>query len=201
MVMTSIEVSRRSRRSRALLLDRDGVINVDHGYVHRIQDFEFVPGIFDLVRAAHHAHFQVIVITNQAGIARGFYSEKQFDELTGWMCKEFESRGAPIAKVYFSPYHPTEGLGRYRKDDVSRKPHPGMILQAQTEFDLGLASSILIGDKASDIRAGIAAGVGQNILLASSDPHDLRGAVYRRISCLDEALALFHAGHPPKAAP
>lgn len=189
-----------SMRPRALLLDRDGVINVDHGYVHRIQDFEFIDGIFDLARAAHLARYQVCVITNQAGIARGFYSEKQFEELTAWMCREFASRGAPIAKVYFSPYHPTEGLGRYRKDDVSRKPHPGMILQAQAEFDLDLASSILIGDKASDIRAGIAAGVGQNILLAPSAPGELRGNAYRRISGLAEALALFPAGHPVEAA-
>lgn len=196
--MMSVETS---VRPRALLLDRDGVINVDHGYVHRIQDFEFIPGIFDLARAAHHGRYQVFVITNQAGIARGFYSEKQFDELTGWMCNEFASRGAPIAKVYFSPYHPTEGLGSYRKDDVSRKPHPGMILQAQAEFDLDLASSILIGDKPSDIKAGIAAGVGQNILLAPSEPHDLQGTVYQRISGLDEALALFPAGHPTEAAP
>lgn len=188
-------------RPRALLLDRDGVINVDHGYVHRIQDFEFIEGIFDLVRAAHLARYQVFVITNQAGIARGFYSEKQFEELTAWMCKEFASRGAPIAKAYFSPYHPTEGLGMYRKDDVSRKPHPGMILQAQSEFNLDLASSILIGDKASDIRAGLAAGVGQNILLAPSEPGDLQGAVYQRISGLDEAQAFFHAGHPVEASP
>ncbi len=182
----------------ALLLDRDGVINVDHGYVHRIQYFEFVPGIFDLARAAHLACYQVFVITNLAGIARGFYSEKQFHELTAWMCNEFASQGAPIAKVYFSPYHPTEGLGIYRRDDVSRKPRPGMILQAQGEFNL--ASPILIGDKASDIRAGFAAGVGQNILLAPSEPHDLQGAVYQRISGLDEALAFFNSGRPMEAA-
>ena len=187
-------------RSHALLLDRDGVINIDHGYVHRIQDVEFLAGIFDLARAAHLARYRVIVITNQAGISRGFYSEKQFDELTGWMCNEFARQGAPIAQVYFSPYHPTEGLGSYRKDDVSRKPHPGMILQAQAEFGLDLASSILIGDKASDIRAGIAAGVGHNILLAPSDPGELRGTAYRRIAGLTEALALFPAGHPVEAA-
>jgi len=197
MTATSTEAA---LRSRALLLDRDGVINVDHGYVHRIRDFEFVPGIFDLARAAHRSCYRVFVITNQAGIARGFYSEKQFDELTDWMCQEFASRGVPIAKVYFSPYHPTEGLGMYRKDDVSRKPHPGMILQAQSEFNLDLASSVLIGDKASDIRAGIAAGVGQNILLAPSDPGDLQGVAYRRISALDEALDFFNAGCPMGAA-
>lgn len=190
-----------SLQPRALLLDRDGVINVDHGYVHRIQDFEFLEGIFELARAAHLGNYQVMVITNQAGIARGFYSEKQFDELTGWMCREFASRGVPIAKVYFSPYHPTEGQGMYRKDDISRKPHPGMILQAQSDFNLDLASSILIGDKASDIRAGIAAGVGHNILLAPSDPDDLQGLAYQRISGLDEALAFFSAAHPMGALP
>lgn len=184
-----------SMRPRALLLDRDGVINVDHGYVHQIQDFEFIDGIFDLARSAHVQQYDLIVITNQAGIARGLYSEKQFNELTGWMCKEFASRGAPIAKVYFSPYHPTEGMGIYKKDDVSRKPHPGMILQAQSEFNLDLASSILIGDKVSDIQAGIAAGVGKNILLAPSAPDDLLGRAYQRISSLDEALGFLNRGH------
>ncbi len=141
------------------------------------------------------------MITNQTGIARGFYLEKQFHELTAWMCNEFVSQGAPIAKVYFSPYHPTEGLGSYPKDDVSIKPHPGMILQAQAEFDLDLASSTLMGNKASDIRAGIAAGVGHNILLAPSGPGELRECAYQRISGLAEALAWFPAGHPTEAAP
>lgn len=187
-------------QSRALLLDRDGVINVDDGYVYQSRDIKFIEGIFDLARAAYARQYKLIVITNQAGIGRGFYSEQQFDELTAWMCGQFASQGAPIAKVYFSPYHPMEGIGMYKKDDISRKPRPGMILQAQCEFNLDLASSILIGDKASDIQAGIAAGVGKNILFAQSASSELSGASYQRISALDEALSFLSAGHHPTAA-
>ncbi len=117
-----------SAQPRAIFLDRDGVINIDHGYVHSVDNFDFIDGIFDVIRTAHANNLKVVVVTNQAGIGRGFYSVQQFYQLTSWMCKEFMNAGAPIDKVYFSPFHPTEGLGEYKKDDFSRKPNPGMIL-------------------------------------------------------------------------
>jgi D-glycero-D-manno-heptose 1,7-bisphosphate phosphatase len=175
-------------QTRALFLDRDGVINVNHGYVHRQENFDFIDGVFDAARAAHAQHYKLVVITNQAGIARGYYSEQQFHELTHWMCNQFAKQGAPVAKVYFSPYHPTAGIGEYKKDDVSRKPHPGMILQAQQDLNLDLENSILIGDKVSDIQAGIAAGVGCNILLADAAPVELQDTIYQRVASLSEAL-------------
>ncbi len=175
-------------QQRALLLDRDGVINVNYGYVHHVESFVFIDGIFDLARAAHARQYKLIVITNQAGIARGLYSEQQFHELTEWMCDQFVSQGAPIARVYFSPFHPTAGLGEYKKDDVSRKPRPGMVLQAQREFDLDLEASVLVGDNASDIQAGIAAGVGCNVLFAQTDSPELLGVDFRRISILTDAI-------------
>ncbi len=181
-------------KHRALLLDRDGVINVDHGYVHRPENFEFIDGIFDLARAAHARQYKIAVITNQAGIARGLYSEREFHDLSAWMCDQFSIRGVPIAKVYFSPYHPTAGLGAYKRDDVSRKPRPGMVLQAREDLNLDLENSILIGDKASDIDAGIAAGVGRNILFAQKDPDELSGKAYQRISALGAALAFLTSG-------
>jgi len=176
----------------ALFLDRDGVINVNHGYVHSIENFDFIDGIFDLVRTAHANNLKVVVITNQAGIGRGFYSEYQFHELTSWMCKEFMKQGAPIDKVYFSPFHPTEGLGKYKKDDFSRKPNPGMILQAQQELGLDLENSILIGDKGSDIQAGIAAGLGTNILFAQERVAGMGLVKHHQISSLVDALPLIN---------
>lgn len=181
---------------RALFLDRDGVINVNHGYVHKSDEFDFIDGIFDFCRAAHAQHYQLVVITNQAGIARGFYSEQQFLELTQWMCEQFILQGVPIAKVYFSPFHPTEGLGKYKKDDLSRKPHPGMILQAQRELNLDLEHSILIGDKVGDIQAGMTAGVGCNLLLAEADPAELHNCDYRRIASLFDALPFLNSKRP-----
>ena len=175
-------------QQRAVLLDRDGVININHGYVHHPDNFEFIDSIFEVTRVAHASGYKLVVITNQAGIGRGYYSEQQFHQLTAWMCNEFLNAGAPIEKVYFSPFHPTEGLGKYKKDDVSRKPRPGMILLAQEELDLNLENSILIGDKASDIQAGIAAGVGTNLLFSKHPLPELSGLPYQAIATLREAL-------------
>jgi D-glycero-D-manno-heptose 1,7-bisphosphate phosphatase len=179
-------------RSRALFLDRDGVININHGYVYIAKNFEFIDGIFELVRTAHVNDFKIVVITNQSGIGRGFYSERQFHQLTSWMCEEFLNAGAPIDKVYFSPFHPTEGLGEYRKDDFSRKPNPGMILQAQMELGLDLNNSILIGDKTTDIQAGIAAGIGLNIFFGQEHPLEAIAKQCSVITSLLEALPLLN---------
>ena len=150
--------------NRALFLDRDGVINVNHGYVHKPQDFEFIDGIFDICRAAIQKGYLLIVVTNQAGIGRGYYSEETFHELTSWMCDQFKNQGITITKVYWCPDHPEHGIGVYKRESENRKPAPGMILNAAKEFNIDLKASILIGDSASDIQAGLAAGVGNNIL-------------------------------------
>jgi D-glycero-D-manno-heptose 1,7-bisphosphate phosphatase len=177
-----------SAQPRAIFLDRDGVINIDHGYVHSVDNFDFIDGIFDVIRTAHANNLKVVVVTNQAGIGRGFYSVQQFYQLTSWMCKEFMNAGAPIDKVYFSPFHPTEGLGEYKKDDFSRKPNPGMILQAQQELGLDLGNSMLIGDKARDIQAGSAAGLGLNILFTQERLQEMASNECHVINSLLEAL-------------
>ena len=187
------DIDSSSVQQRALLLDRDGVININHGYVHHSENFEFIDGIFEVARVAHAKGYKLIVITNQSGIGRGYYSEQQFHQLTAWMCNEFLNAGAPIGKVYFSPFHPTAGYGAYKKDHASRKPRPGMIHQAQRELNLDLGSSILIGDKASDIQAGIAAGVGLNILFAQKQPSELIGLPYQAIANLREALPFMNS--------
>lgn len=184
-----------SVQQRAVLLDRDGVINVNHGYVHHPENFEFIDGIFEVARAARDSGYKLVVVTNQAGIARGYYSEQQFQQLTAWMCSEFLNAGAIIEKVYFSPFHPTEGLGKYKKDDISRKPRPGMIHKAQREMNLDLASSILIGDNASDIQAGTAAGVGTNLLFSKHPLPELSGLPYQAIATLREALPFINSNH------
>jgi D-glycero-D-manno-heptose 1,7-bisphosphate phosphatase len=153
----------------ALFLDRDGVINVDHAYVHRIADFAFIPGIFELVRAARALQMQVVVVTNQAGIGRGLYSEDDFNTLTAWMCARFAEQDAAISRVYHCPTHPTEGIGAYRIDSPMRKPGPGMLLAARDELDLDMPHSVMLGDKVGDVEAGLAAGVGLNLLLATAD--------------------------------
>jgi D-glycero-D-manno-heptose 1,7-bisphosphate phosphatase len=143
-----------------LFLDRDGVINVDHGYVHKPEKFEFIDGIVELVAAANARGYLVVVVTNQAGIGRGYYTETDFHALMAWVREQFSNRGAHIDAVYFSPFHPEHGMGRYRRDSDCRKPAPGMLLRAKEELHIDLAHSILIGDKPSDMQAGQAAGVG-----------------------------------------
>jgi D-glycero-D-manno-heptose 1,7-bisphosphate phosphatase len=154
--------------NRALFLDRDGVINIDYGYVSTVEKFEFVEGIFDLVKDANDKGYLVIVITNQAGIGRGYYTEHEFEELTRWMCGIFKDEGSLITKVYFCPSHPDHGLGKYKVNDWRRKPMPGMIMDAARDYNLDLRRSVLIGDKGSDIEAGISSKVGCNIFFQQS---------------------------------
>jgi len=144
----------------AVFLDRDGVINVDHGYVHRIEDFEFVDGVFDFCRDAHEKGYLLVVVTNQAGIGRGYYTEAQFLALTEWMRAQFDTQGAPIAAVYHCPCHPEFGTGDYKRESFRRKPNPGMLLEAAHDLAIDLKRSHLLGDKASDLQAGLRAGVG-----------------------------------------
>lgn len=177
-------------QQKALFLDRDGVINVDHGYVYKIGDFQFMEGIFDLARTAMKKNYIICVVTNQAGIGRGYYSEEEFLSLTEWMCMCFTLERCTISKVYYSPYHPIHGLGQYRKDHSSRKPKPGMLLNAINDFCINPDLSVLIGDKITDIQAGIAAGIGKNLLLGGSDTCEhLTFGSYTKISSLTEAAA------------
>jgi D-glycero-D-manno-heptose 1,7-bisphosphate phosphatase len=152
-------------RRPALFLDRDGVINVDRAYVHRIEDFAWIPGVFDTVRTADEVGLAVIVVTNQAGIARGHFSEQQFQLLTEWMKAQFAAADAPLTAVYHCPYHP-DGLPPYNIDSPLRKPGTGMLLQAASERGLNLSRSLLIGDQESDITAGRSAGLLQTALFA-----------------------------------
>ena len=175
-------------QSSAIFLDRDGVINHNYGYVYKQENFDFIEGVFDLTLRAQKLKYKLIIITNQSGIARGYYTEEHFHCLTAWMCDQFSAAGSTIDHVYYSPYHPTAGIGKYLKDDYSRKPNPGMILQAQKDFSIDLGSSILIGDKVSDMQAGIAAGVGINLLFSEERPSELNGMKYELITNLQEAI-------------
>lgn len=146
--------------NKALFLDRDGVINVDKHHVYRIEDCEFVNGIFDLCRKAKQEGYLIIVVTNQAGIAKGKYTEEDYFKFRDYVHAEFEKQGCAIDAEYFCPYHTEAVVEKYRRDSEDRKPNPGMILKAQKDFDIDLSKSILIGDKQSDIDAGESAGVG-----------------------------------------
>ena len=159
-------------KTKALFLDRDGVINKEKDYLYKIEDFEFINGVFDALLHFQANGYLLIIITNQSGIARGYYRETDFLALNEWMLEQFATQGIRIAKVYYSPYHPDCGIGQYKKDTHCRKPNPGMILQAREDFDIDLKESILVGDKESDIEAGLRAGIGMNILVKSGHTVD-----------------------------
>lgn len=133
-------------RIRAAFLDRDGVINIDSGYVCRRDEFVFVPGAVEACRILSRAGFKLFVVTNQSGIGRGYYTEEDFLRLTSWMQNEMASDGAPIEKVYFCPHHPDAKIERYRRVCRCRKPQPGMILDAIGEFGIDPARSVIFGD-------------------------------------------------------
>ncbi len=145
-------------------MDRDGVINYNYGYVCDKDNFDFIEGIFELCRSAMSLGYELIIITNQAGIGRGYYTEDIFKQLTKWMCERFENEGVTITDVFFCPYHPDKGVGKYRIDSYDRKPNPGMLLKASEKHHLSLADSIMLGDKQSDIKAARSAGVGVTCL-------------------------------------
>ena len=154
----------------AVFLDRDGVINKEGDYVHNVDEFHFIDGVFDACLEMSKAGYRLIVITNQAGIARGYYTENDFHHLTKWMLNEFRRHGIEIEAVYYCPHHHTHGVGGYRRDCDCRKPAPEMILRAAKEHSLDLQRSVLVGDKTTDIEAGRAAGVGCCVLVLTGHP-------------------------------
>ena len=186
-----------SRPRRALFLDRDGIINTDFGYVHTPERTEWLQGIFDLCRKAQSLGFVVVVVTNQAGIARGYYSQAQFEDYTRWMLEQFRQRGVDILAVYHCPHHPEYGIGPLKIECDCRKPAPGMILRAAGEHGLDLAGSALLGDKVSDIQAAASARVGLRMLLGSDGAGQDGLPALRRVESLSEAGAVLETwcGH------
>ncbi len=143
-------------KQKALFLDRDGIINVDHGYVSKIDDFEFVEGIFDLIRIFADAGYLIFVVTNQSGIGRGYYTQEKFETLTRWMIQTFHANDIEIKEVQYCPHIPQENC-------QCRKPNIGMIKNILANHDIDLNSSWMIGDKQSDIDLAHNADIGSSI--------------------------------------
>lgn len=177
------------KKNKALFLDRDGVINKDYGYVYQINKFDLIDNIKILIKAAKAKGYKIIVVTNQAGIGRGFFSEDDFENLTNYMKDLFLKDKCAIDAVYYCPYHSTEGVGKYLKNSNDRKPNPGMLLKAKKKFNLDMNKSILIGDKFSDIEAGIKSSVKTNILFKNNNIKNInKNYEFIEINCLTEAL-------------
>jgi D-glycero-D-manno-heptose 1,7-bisphosphate phosphatase len=155
-------------RQKALFLDRDGVINHEVGYLHAVEDVRWVDGIFELCREAVGLGYRLVVVTNQAGIARGLYTEGDFEVLTAWMLEEFVKQGVALDAVYFCPFHP-EGKGKYKREHEDRKPGTGMLRRAAKDLGVELGASVMVGDRCTDMAAANAAGLRRAFLLEGTE--------------------------------
>ena len=146
------------RTQRAVFLDRDGTINVEKNYLHKVEDFEFIPGAQEAIKKLKEAGFVVIVVSNQSGVARGYFGEDSVNQLHQHIQTELAVYGTSIDAFYFCSHHPVKGLGAYKVDCNCRKGKPGMLMQAALEHNLDLQHSFMVGDKLADIVAGERAG-------------------------------------------
>lgn len=153
--------------SKAAFIDRDGVINKDFGYVYRIEDFELIPGVIEALSLLIKNGFLLIIITNQAGLARGYYSYSQLNKLHSYLIKILINSGVNLDAIYFCPHHPNGIVPSLSIECNCRKPAPGLIFRAEKDFNINLNLSVLFGDKMSDIQAGKSAGVGTNFIVNS----------------------------------
>ncbi len=142
----------------AIFLDRDGTINVEKEYLHRVEDFAFIPGAPEAIRRLKEAGFLIVVVTNQSGVARGYFPVSAVEKLHRHLQDELAQYGTAVDAFYLCPHHPREGVGEYRIDCACRKGHPGMLLQAAADLAIDLKNSWMVGDKAADIEAGERAG-------------------------------------------
>lgn len=175
---------------RAAFLDRDGTINIDHAYVSRIEDFDFIDGALEAARILHEAGYRLVIVTNQSGIGRGYYREDDFFRLMDWMKARFEEAGAPIAGVYYCPHHPKDALPEWRCACGCRKPEPGMLIKAAEDLGIDLASSLIIGDSKSDTAAGLKAGLPVRIIVGkdgTADPKEDPSATHACKNLLEAA--------------
>lgn len=165
---------------KTIFLDRDGVINHEINYLHKINDFIFINGIFDACSYFNKIGFEIIVISNQSGISRGFYTSAQYEEVTRWMKLQFETKNIKILNTYHCPHSPEENCN-------CRKPKPGLFLKARKKYNINMEESWMIGDKESDISAANNAGISNTILLRSGHKIDENSsnATFIRDSIID----------------
>ena len=150
---------------KAIFLDRDGVINKEVGYLHKIKDFEFIDGVFEACLYFQSLGYQLVIVTNQSGIGRGYYDEDTFHIVNNWMLSQFKNQGVSILDVFFCPHGPESNCN-------CRKPKPGMFNQANDKYGIDIKNSWMIGDKEADIKAANTAGIQNTILVKSGHEID-----------------------------
>lgn len=153
---------------RLIILDRDGVLNVDTGYPSCPKEIIWQAGALAALKLVHEAGITVVVATNQSGVARGYFDEAKVRALHAWMAERIEDAGGKVQHFYFCPFHPDGLLDAYRRDSPDRKPHPGMLLKAMSDYSASPEETIMIGDKDTDLMAAAAAGI-RGLLFQGTD--------------------------------
>lgn len=154
----------------AIFLDRDGTINIDHGYVYEIDNFTFIDGVIEAMHQLKEMGYMLVLVTNQSGIARDKFSEAQFETLTEWMDWSLADRGVDLDGIYYCPHHPQGVVEEYRQVCDCRKPLPGMFIAARDELHIDMAASYMVGDKLEDMQAASAADIGTKVLVRTGKP-------------------------------
>lgn len=157
---------------KAVFLDRDGTINVEKDYLVRPEEFEFIPGVPEAIARLNHAGFLVIVVTNQSGVARGYFDVAAVHRLHAHLQRQLSAFGASIDSFYLCPHHPEQGVGEFKVDCDCRKGNPGMLLQAAVDHAIDLANSYMVGDKLADVEAGNRAGCRPILVLTGYGPDE-----------------------------
>ena len=145
--------------NKAVFFDRDGTLNEEVHYLHKIEDFKWIEGAIDAIKYCNDNGYLAIVITNQSGVARGYYPESDIMKLYDWMNDDLAKHGARLDGIYYCPHHPTGKVREYAIDCDCRKPKPGMLFKAKQDYDIDLENSFLVGDGARDVECAEAAGV------------------------------------------
>lgn len=187
---------------KAVFLDRDGVINKDYGYVGTLDKFEFLPQVIPALSKLKALGWCLVLVTNQSGIARGMYTEDDFQKLTSFMQDKLKAQHAEFDGIYFCPHHPQAQVEAYRKDCECRKPKPGMFLKAAYELKIALEDSIMVGDHASDLIAAQSAGIKHLVLvgdhLASESPKVPQAQTYNDLADFVAHLSKWVLNFDPK---
>lgn len=169
-------------KKKAIFLDRDGTINIDKGYLYKKEDFEFEIDVIKALKRLSDLGYMLIIVTNQSGIGRGYYTKTDLDILNRHMCEILLKEQIKIEKIYYCPHHPTKGIGKFKMECECRKPNPGMIVDGIKEFNIDKKNSYMVGDKISDVLAGISAGVNAVLLGNENDEIGLEKEIKDKIN-------------------
>jgi D-glycero-D-manno-heptose 1,7-bisphosphate phosphatase len=169
-------------RNKTIFLDRDGVINKDKNYLYKIEDFDFIDGVFSACKHFSMLGYKIVVVTNQSGIARGYYTLNEYREVTAWMVEKFREKKINILDIFHCPHSP--------KDKCKcRKPLPGMLLEAKNKYDIDMKNSWLIGDKEDDITAANSSGIDNTILVRSNQrDYELKSKAKYFLNSINESI-------------